>query len=94
MIEDLEKPFDNTKSSNVSFGETGIHYFDGDEMIEITTSDSKLMTKIRKLAKVCSDVVIDSEPCKETNGLMLALVPYTCLKLGVKRELPKALQKS
>ena len=82
----MKDSFDNTKSCNISFGETGIHYYNGDEMIEVTTSDSKLMTKIRKLAKSCTDVVIDREPTKETDGLMLALIPYTCLKLGIKRK--------
>ena len=62
-------------------------------MIEITTSDSKLMTKIRKLQKVCPDVVIDREPTKETDGFMLALIPYTCLKLGVKRKAPANFKK-
>jgi hypothetical protein len=88
-----KKDFEKVLSSNISAGETGIHYYDGDEMIEITTSDTKLMTKIRKLAKVCPDVVIDREPTKETDGLMLALIPYTCLKLGVKRTLPEAMKK-
>ena len=87
------KDFDKVLSCNVSAGETGIHYYDGDEMIEITTSDTKLMTKIRKLQKSCPDVVIDREPSKETDGLMLAIIPYTCLKLGVKRNLPEALKK-
>ena len=88
-----KQDFDNVLSCNVSAGETGIHYYNGDEMIEITTSDTKLMTKIRKLSKVCHDVVIDREPTKETDGLMLALIPYTCLKLGVKRTLPEAIRK-
>lgn len=87
----MKDSFDNSKSCNISFGETGIHYYNGDEMIEITTSDSKLMTKIRKLAKVCPDVVIDREPTKETDNLMLAIIPYTCLKLGIKRKVPKNL---
>lgn len=72
-------------SANVSKGETGIHYFNGDEMIEVTTSDSKLMTKIRKLAKDCKEVVIDQEPCKDNGGFMLALVPYACLGFHLPR---------
>lgn len=82
----------NTKqalSQNVEEGATGIHYFKGDETMEITTADKTLMTKIRRLAKVCEDVVIDQEPCKENGGFMLALVPAKCLKLGKKRPAPK-----
>lgn len=82
----------NTKqalSVNVEEGATGIHYFKGDETMEITTADKTLMTKIRKLSKVCEDVVIDQEPSKDNGGFMLALVPVKCLKLGKKRPTPK-----
>lgn len=82
----------NTKqalSQNVEEGATGIHYFKNDETMEITTADKTLMTKIRKLAKVCEDVVIDQEPCKDNGGFMLAFVPVKCLKLGKKRPAPK-----
>ena len=82
----------NTKqalSANVEEGATGIHYFKGDETMEITTADKTLMTKIRKLSKVCEDVIIDQEPSKENGGFMLALVPVKCLKLGKKRPAPK-----
>ena len=71
----------NTKqalSSKVEEGATGIHWFSGDSTAEITTADKTLMTKIRKLAKVCEDVVIDQEPCKDNGGFMLALVPVKC----------------
>lgn len=81
----------NTKqalSCNVEEGATGIHYFRNDEVMEITTADKTLMTKIRKLAKVCDDVVIDQEPTKDNDGFMLALVPVKCLKLGKKRPGP------
>lgn len=81
-------------SQNVMSGATGLHWFHGDESIEVTTSDSKLMTKIRKLAKVNPDVVIDQNPTKENGGFMLALIPYECLKLGNKRHLPEALKSS
>lgn len=86
----------NTKqalSENVEQGATGIHYFAGDEVMEITTADKTLMTKIRKLAKVNPDVVIDQNPTKENGGFMLALIPYDCLKLGNKRKLPETLKK-
>lgn len=86
----------NTKqalSQNVMAGATGLHWFNGDETIEVTTSDTKLMTKIRKLAKVNPEVVIDQNPTKENGGFMLALIPYDCLKLGNKRKLPEALKK-
>ena len=82
----------NTKqalSQNVEEGATGIHYFRGDETMEITTADKTLMTKIRKLAKVCEEVIIDQEPCIDNGGFMLALVPIKCLKLGKKRPAPK-----
>ena len=75
----------NTKkslSSNVMEGGNGLHWFSGDDTIEITISDRTFMTKVRKLAKVCPDVVIDQEPCKENGGFMLALIPRKCLKLG------------
>jgi len=85
--------FEKSISSNVSHGETGIHCYSGDEVYEITTSDRKLMTKIRKLQKSCPDVIIDQEPTKETDNLMIALIPYSCLKLGVKRVAPKNLLK-
>jgi hypothetical protein len=82
----------NTKqalSTKVEPGATGIHYFAGDEVMEITTADKTFMTKIRKLAKVCEEVVIDEEPNKDNGGFMLALVPTKCLKLGKKRPAPK-----
>lgn len=85
--------FEKSISSSVSYGETGIHCYSGDELYEVTTSDKKLMTKIRKLQKTCPDVIIDKEPTKETDNLMLALIPYSCLKLGVKRTAPKNLLK-
>ena len=81
----------NTLSANVEKGATGIHYFNGDETMEITTADKTLMTKIRRLAKVSDDVVIDQEPNKDNGGFMLALVPAKCLKLGKKRPAPKHL---
>lgn len=80
-------------SQKVKPGATGLHWFNGDETIEVTTSDSKLMTKIRRLAKVNPDVVIDQSPTKENGGFMLALISYECLKLGNKRHLPEALKK-
>lgn len=81
----------NALSANVEKGATGIHYFNGDETMEITTADKTLMTKIRRLAKVSDDVVIDQEPNKDNGGFMLALVPLKCLKLGKKRPAPKHL---
>lgn len=81
----------NALSANVEKGATGIHYFNGDETMEITTADKTLMTKIRRLAKVSDDVVIDQEPNKDNGGFMLALVPVKCLKLGKKRPAPKHL---
>lgn len=81
----------NALSANVEKGATGIHYFNGDETMEITTADKTLMTKIRRLAKVSDDVVIDQEPNKDNGGFMLALVPAKCLKLGKKRPAPKHL---
>lgn len=81
----------NALSANVEKDATGIHYFNGDETMEITTADKTLMTKIRRLAKVSDDVVIDQEPNKDNGGFMLALVPVKCLKLGKKRPAPKHL---
>lgn len=81
----------NALSANVEKGATGIHYFNGNETMEITTADKTLMTKIRRLAKVSDDVVIDQEPNKDNGGFMLALVPAKCLKLGKKRPAPKHL---
>ena len=81
----------NALSANVEKGATGIHYFNGDETMEITTADKTLMTKIRRLAKVSDVVVIDQEPNKDNGGFMLALVPAKCLKLGKKRPAPKHL---
>lgn len=81
----------NALSANVEKGATGIHYFNGEETMEITTADKTLMTKIRRLAKVSDDVVIDQEPNKDNGGFMLALVPAKCLKLGKKRPAPKHL---
>ena len=81
----------NALSANVKKGATGIHYFNGDETMEITTADKTLMTKIRRLAKVSDVVVIDQEPNKDNGGFMLALVPVKCLKLGKKRPAPKHL---
>ena len=81
----------NALSANVEKGATGIHYFNGDETMEITTADKTLMTKIRRLAKVSDVVVIDQEPNKDNGGFMLALVPVKCLKLGKKRPAPKHL---
>lgn len=81
----------NALSANVEKGATGIHYFNGDETMEITTADKTLMTKIRRLAKVSDDVVIDQEPNKDNGGFMLALVSAKCLKLGKKRPAPKHL---
>lgn len=75
----------NTKQSLselVQEGATGIHWFSGDETIEVTTADKKLMTKIKRLAKVNNDVVIDQEARTENGGIMLAIIPYDCLKLG------------
>ena len=81
----------NALSANVEKGATGIHYFNGNETMEITTADKTLMTKIRRLAKVSDVVVIDQEPNKDNGGFMLALVPVKCLKLGKKRPAPKHL---
>lgn len=81
----------NALSANVEKDATGIHYFNGDGTMEITTADKTLMTKIRRLAKVSDDVVIDQEPNKDNGGFMLALVPAKCLKLGKKRPAPKHL---
>ena len=81
----------NALSANVEKGATGIHYFNANETMEITTADKTLMTKIRRLAKVSDDVVIDQEPNKDNGGFMLALVPAKCLKLGKKRPAPKHL---
>lgn len=76
----------NCLSDNVENNATGLHWFNGDEVIEVTTSDKKFMTKIRKLSRVNKDVVIDQEPRVENGGVMLALIPYDCLKLGNKRK--------
>lgn len=78
----------NTKhalSANVEPGATGIHYFAKDSLMEITTADKTLMTKIRKLSRKCPDVVIDCEPKIENGNFMIALVPVKCLKLSVPR---------
>ena len=72
----------NALSANVEKGATGIHYFNGNETMEITTADKTLMTKIRRLAKVSDDVVIDQEPNKDNVGFMLALVPAKCTQCG------------
>ena len=83
----------NTKqnlSQNVMENANGLHWFNGDETIEITISDRKFMSKIRKLAALCPDVVIDQEPSKDNGGFMLALIPYKCLKLGKPRPTPNA----
>ena len=69
----------NCLSANVEKGATGLHWFNGDEKIEVTTSDTKFMTKIRKLAKVNSDIIIDYEPCEESDGFMIALIPVECI---------------
>lgn len=82
----------NTKqnlSNNVMEGANGLHWFNKDETVEVTISDRKFMSKIRKLAAVCPDVVINQEPCKDNGGFMLALIPYKCLKLGKPRPTPK-----
>ena len=53
----------NTKqalSQKVEPGATGLHWFNSDETIEVSTSDTKLMTKIRKLAKVNPDVTLSA----------------------------------
>ena len=76
-------------SCNVVPGATGIHWFKDDETAEITTADSTLMTKIRKLQKQGADVTIDQEPTKENGGFMVALIPRKCLKLGKVRPAPK-----
>ena len=65
-------------SSKVEKGATGIHYFKGDEIAEITTADKKLMARIRALEKH-KGVVIDQEPCADNGGFMLALVPIKYL---------------
>lgn len=68
----------NTKrslSENVETGATGIHYFKNDEVMEITTADSKLMTVLRRLAKQDDRVTIDQEPNVDNGGFMLALLP-------------------
>lgn len=79
----------NALSANVGKGATGIHYFNGDETMEITTADKRLMTKIRKAAKTNSDIVIDQEPSVDNGGFMMALVPVWCLRFatGKKREM-------
>ena len=82
----------NTKqalSQNVEEGATGIHYFKGDETMEITTADKTLMTKIRKIAKDNDEVIIDQEPTVENGGFMLALVPveYLAFHKHSKREI-------
>lgn len=77
----------NSLSQNVEPGATGLHWFNGDETIEVTTADKSLMSMIRKLAKVNSGVIIDQEPNQDNGGFMLALIPRECLKLGNKRHI-------
>lgn len=89
----------NTKqalSENVEQGATGIHYFSGDEVMEITTADKTLMTKIRKAAKSNDEITIDQEPNKDNGGFMLALVPVHCLRLstGKKRQMSEERKKA
>lgn len=72
----------NTKqnlSCNVVPGATGIHYFKGDETMEITTADKNLMAKIRRIAKGNNEVVIDQELSIDNGGFMLALMPVEYL---------------
>ena len=88
----------NTKhalSQNVEQGATGIHYFKDDETMEITTADKTLMTKIRKLSKICNGVIIDQEPSIENGGFMLALVPvkYLAFHKHSKREITEEQRK-
>jgi hypothetical protein len=76
----------NTKqslSAKVEEGATGIHYFSGDETMEITTADRTLMTKIRHLASKSKDVIIDTEPNANNGGFMLALVPVKFLSFHI-----------
>jgi hypothetical protein len=65
----------NALSQNVEKGATGIHYFMGDDIAEVTTADKDLMARIRNAAKRNKDIVIDQEPSIDNGGFMLALVP-------------------
>ena len=76
-----------TRSARVEPNENGFHWITKDAVIEATISDTRIMTQIRKLAKINPDVVIDQEPSKDNNGFMLALIPFECLKLGKKKHL-------
>ena len=87
----------NALSQNLEPGATGIHYFAGDELMEITTADKTLMTKIRRAAKTNKEVVIDQEPNIDNGGFMLALVPTKILRFSTgthKREMTEEQKKA
>ena len=68
-------------TANVEENATGLHWFNDDGCISVTTSDKKLMAQIRKLKKGNPEVVID----EDTGDYMLAIIPRDSLKIGMPR---------
>lgn len=68
-----------TYTANVEGNATGLHWFNDDGCISVTTSDKKLMAQIRQLKKRSSEVVID----EDTGDYMLAIIPRDSLKIGI-----------
>lgn len=75
-------------SQNVRPDSNGLFWFTDDDTIEVTVSDKRIMTMIRKLQKAGVDVTIDQEPCKDNGGFMIALIPRKCLKFGKVKPAP------
>lgn len=79
-------------TANVEENATGLHWFNDDGCISVTTSDKKLMTQIRKLKKESPEVVID----EDKGNYMLAIIPRDSLKIGIpiRRELTEEQRKA
>lgn len=96
----MENVISKCRAANVPENGNGIFWLtekrSEDKAISVTTSGPVFMTKIRKLAKVRKDVIIDCEPSKDSGGFMMAVIPYDCLKLGIKmtRELTEEQRKA
>lgn len=81
----MENVISKSRAANVPENGNGLFWITADKAVSVTTSDPVFMTKIRKLAKERKDVIIDCEPTKDSGGFMMAVIPYDCLKLGIKR---------
>ena len=55
--------------------ENEIHWKTSDNLAELVISDVNMQKHIKKVAKKYNEIIIDSEPCKDNNYCLFALIP-------------------